>query len=115
MHELKLKFLRGNAPDTGCLSLPPAFKWFGLVIYDEIGCEGEGYCRRSVVGVGGEGVVVCVVVVLKEEREGGGVASGNDAHGRRVQILGCARPVCWANVRSCGEPITRLFRCFGDS
>ena len=31
------------------------------------------------------------------------VASGNDAHGRRAQILGRARPVCWANVRSCGD------------
>ena len=40
-------------------SLPSAFQWFGLEIYDEISCEGEGYCWRGVVGVGGEGVAVC--------------------------------------------------------
>ena len=48
-YALLLVFLRGNAPDTGCLSLPPAFQWFGLEIYDEIRCEGEGYCLRGVL------------------------------------------------------------------
>ena len=48
-YALLLVFLRGNAPDTGCLSLPPAFQWFGLGIYDEIGCEGAGYCLRVVL------------------------------------------------------------------
>ena len=48
-YALLLVFLRGNAPDTGCLSLPPAFQWFGLGIFDEIRCEGVGNCLWSVV------------------------------------------------------------------
>ena len=48
-YALLLVFLRGNAPDTGCLSLPPAFQWFGLGIFDEIRCEGAGYCLGFVV------------------------------------------------------------------
>ena len=56
------------------VSFPPArvqVVRFGELRRDRVRRRGLLPEKTSVVAVGGEGVVVCVVVVLKEEREGG--------------------------------------------